>query len=64
MGAAIFAKFSVFAEFEGLSLLFGLQIGRGSNFGGSRGQSGQKWPCGLEVGHFEQVPDIFYRSDF
>jgi len=59
-GGSIFAKFSGFVGLEGPNLRFGREVGGGSNFGGSRGQSGQKWQCDLEVGHFEWVPDIFY----
>jgi len=60
----IFAKFSGIAGLERPILWFGSEVGGGSNFGGSRGHSGQKWLCGLEVGHFERVPDILPRVNF
>jgi len=56
-GRAIFAKFSGITGLEGPRLSFGPEVGGGSNFGGSRGQSCQKWHCGLEVGRFERVSE-------
>jgi len=42
MAEAIFAKFSLIAGIDGPYLRFGPEVGGGSNFGGSEGQSCQK----------------------
>ena len=63
-GQAIFAKFSGIAGLPGLSLHFEPEVGGGSNFQGSGGQSGQKWHCGLEVGGFERVSENLPHANF
>ena len=63
-GGAIFAKFSEVTGLEGPRLSFGPEVGEGSNFGGSLGQSCQKWHCGLEVGRFDRVSENLPRANF
>lgn len=40
------------------------KVGAGSNFGGKRAQSGQKWHTGAGVGHFERAFDVLRKANF
>jgi len=63
-GGAIFAKFSAVAGIDGLYLRFGPEVGGGSNFGGSGGQSCQKWHVGSRVGRFRRLPEFVRCRNF